>query len=147
MTRYRPARKRQRPHPLTLVAPLDARRTARSAVVAVTHDPAPGDHAYVCGSPGCRRFVYIDNEASIDWLIAYHRKLGVVDKSKIVVRCPQHVSEYAMRLAGVKVNERSRQRVRVAKARDDRALMSSTSPLLEPFTTAVGVGRSRKARG
>ena len=109
-------------------------------MVVVTHDPKPGDHAYVCGSPGCRRFVYLGNPSSLDWLIAYRKDKGVTDRTRIIIRCPQHVSEYAMKQAGVKVNKKSMQRVRVGKARDDAALMTNTSILLEPFTTGVDLG-------
>lgn len=104
----------------------------------VLYEPRPGERAYVCGTPGCRRFTYVRSEAGHDWLIAYRRVGRETDRSKVVVRCPQHVSQYAMRLVGMKVNPRSLAAVRRNKARDTEQLLSGETFLLDPFTTSSG---------
>jgi hypothetical protein len=76
------------------------------------------------------------------------------DRKRIIVRCPQHITQWALREAGAKTNKEAMALIRRNKARDERnAIFRIHDPHLEPFTTdarraapAASV-RSRAKRG
>lgn len=132
------------PPPFTVRKRLRKRTQRQTAV----RPPTPaGERAFVCNNARCRRFTYLSWDESHDWLIAYRKK----DRTKIIVRCPQHITQWALREAGAKYNRAALARVQRGKNRD-HVLYQPGDLRLDPFTTTDVVaapwptGRGRDGR-
>jgi hypothetical protein len=152
---YYDAHRPYQPLPLT-VRKRQRKRTQRQTKV---RPPTPdGERAFVCGNARCRRFTYLSWEESHDWLISYRKRarttaknLDSYDPHHIIVRCPQHITQWALREAGAKYNRNAMARVRRNKNRD-QVLYQPGDLRLDPFTTtpvqaAPWLGRGRAGRG
>ena len=71
---------------------------------------------YVCTKRHCGRVVRVGDDEIRDWLIARRTD----DPAKVVVRCPQHVTERTLRYAGRQLSKDNFRAAKANRIKDDR---------------------------
>lgn len=115
------------------------------------------ERQFVCEKPGCKRVTMLSDPRSADWLIAYrHARTNqpcrperympeareVWKGARLVVRCPQHITDWALWRAGYSRSKKTWRAVRQAQQKD-----VATPPLVVPYVANPNRLRSRRGRG
>ena len=82
------------------------------------------EYTYVCTGRGCGRVVRSNDDEFTTWLVARR----VDDPAKVVVRCPQHITERTLRYAGIPLSKANFRKVRDECIKD----MKRKTALLPP---------------
>lgn len=85
---------------------------------------AYGPPTYICTRKGCGRIVCSTDSEFPMWLVARR----VDDPAKVVVRCPQHVTDRTLRYAGIERSKQTFRDVRTNRINDEHRSHSIVLP-------------------